>query len=140
MKSLILFIAPTFLVLALTSCSKHAQTTTNSITNGTAAIRPEDTNYLSHTAPKIGGLGVVKFSEGVPQYFGLAGDKSCTITAKHLSGSTNFIELAFVVEATNADKTVETLATPAFRLQAGRRCNFTVRGVEIAVTPEWKTP
>ena len=107
---------------------------------GGAAIHLNGTNNLSQPAPLIGALGAVKFSEGVPQYFGLDSGKSCTITATHFHGSSNMVKLAFVIEATNMDKTVEVLATPVFYLQAGRPCNFTVRGVKIAVTPEWKTP
>ena len=102
------------LTLLFTACSKHPPTI---------------------ASPKLADLGVVEMSDGLPIYHDLGGGKTCIITPTII---TNGIRLAFVIEKTNSDGVVQTLATPVMERTGIGRMEVTVGDVDIRVTPKIK--
>jgi Flp pilus assembly secretin CpaC len=86
---------------------------------------------------KMTNLGEIEFTEGTPQHFTVSSNKSCTVTAKH---TPNGIEVDFVIEATNADGTVQVWATPKISTVTGQQCAIGVEDMAIGLTPTWKEP
>ena len=64
-------------------------------------------------------VGVVDFTDHAPKYYGLGGDKSCTI-----SGVTDSqgITIDVVFQSTNTDKTVETVGKVKIYTTPGHPC------------------
>jgi len=102
------------LTLLFTACSKHSPTT---------------------ASPELTDLGLIEMSDGLPIYRDLGGGKACIITPTII---TNGIRLAFVIEKTNSDGVVQTLATPVMERTGIGRMEITVGDVNIRVTPKVK--
>ena len=107
------------LAALLTSCSKHSS-------------QPSSSTQATKN------LGVVEFTEGIPQHFSLGDAKSCTATAKRVSQG---IEVDFLIEVTNQDGTVYPLGKPKLIATIPNMyCDITSGGVSIGLTPKLKIP
>ena len=87
------------------------------------------------TSSSMPDLGVIDFTDHTPKYYGLGGDKSCTITGVTDSKG---ITLDIVFSATNADKTVRILGTPQIRVSSSRSsCMASAGDVAVRFTPKF---
>jgi|ERR1017187_2959719 hypothetical protein len=92
----------------------------------------------TQTKPAAPDVGVVDFTDHTPKYFGIGGDRSCTIT-----GATNSIDgpqmitIDVVFQQTNADKTVQILGTPKISVSAGHPCIVSSGDVSVRFMPKF---
>jgi len=82
-------------------------------------------------------FGVIEFTEGTPQHFGLDDNKSCSMSAKHVA---SYISINLFIETTNAAGKVMELAGPGITISPGRHCDIVFGDVLISLTPKWKMP
>ena len=84
-------------------------------------------------------LGVVEFTNSIPQYFSLGNARSCTATAKRAPA--NGIEVDFLIQVTNSDGTVYPLGEPKLIVTIPDQYGeITSGGVSIKLKPKLKTP
>jgi hypothetical protein len=86
------------------------------------------------TKAAVPDVGVVDFTDHTPKYYGIGGDRSCTI-----SGVTDSqgITISVLFQQTNADKTVQIIGTPKIYTSPGHPCIVSSGDVSVRFMPKF---